>query len=120
MVILLSIEILLILSFMVLDLFFFCLFFESIIIPMFFLILGWGSQDRRVHALTYFVMYTIIGSIFLLLALFILYFEVQTSNYFVLFNADFSAAFTANKQCIVWSLLFITFAIKIPVFPFHI
>lgn len=61
----LCIEILLLLSFTVLDLFYFCCFFESIVLPMFFIILFWGVRARRIFAITYFFMYTLLGSVFL-------------------------------------------------------
>jgi NADH:ubiquinone oxidoreductase subunit 4 (subunit M) len=87
---LLLIEFFLILTFTTLDLFLFCLFFESLLIPMFFIILLWGSRDRRIKALTYFVLYTLFGSIFLITALYLLYTEVQSTS--------FSALLTSNLQ----------------------
>jgi len=113
---LLLIELFLILSFTTIDLFLFCLFFESLIIPMFFIILIWGTRDRRIKALSYFFLYTLFGSIFLIIALFFLYFELHTTSYFALLTHNI----TTNKQTICWILLFLTFAIKIPMFPFHI
>jgi len=65
-------------------------------------------------------MYTLLGSIFLFLALFILYFEFQTLNYFILLQPDCIARLSISKQRLVCFLLFLTFAIKIPIFPFHI
>jgi NADH-quinone oxidoreductase subunit M len=115
-VLILSIEFFLVLAFTVLDLFLFCLFFESLLIPMFFIILVWGGRERRIKAITYFFMYTVFGSVFLFSVLFLLFFEYQTTSYFVILTnvLDF------KKQCLVWFLLFIVFAIKIPIFPFHI
>lgn len=113
---LLLIEFFLILTFTVLDLFLFCLFFESLLIPMFFIIISWGNRERRIKALSYFFLYTLFGSVFLLLALFILYFEFQSTSFSVLMFHDLSH----DKQLVVWLLLFLVFAIKIPIFPFHI
>jgi NADH:ubiquinone oxidoreductase subunit 4 (subunit M) len=76
------IELFLILTFSVFDLLLFCLFFEAILIPMFFIILWYGSRIRRIQALTYFFLYTLLGSLFLFLALFILYFEVGSTSFF--------------------------------------
>lgn len=112
----LLIEFFLILTFSTLDLFLFCLFFESLLIPMFFIILLWGSRDRRIKALTYFVLYTLFGSIFLITALFMMYAEVETTG----FAGLLSNKLQNGKQSIFWMLLFITFSIKIPMFPFHI
>src|SRR4051812_16850438 len=91
---LLLIELFLILSFTALDLFLFCLFFESLLIPMFFIILIWGSRDRRIKALSYFFLYTLFGSVFLILALFFLYFELHTTSYFALLTQNL----TTSKQ----------------------
>jgi NADH-quinone oxidoreductase subunit M len=112
----LFIEFFLICTFTVLDLFLFCLFFESILLPMFYIILVWGGRERRIKALTYFFLYTVFGSIFLMAALFLLFFEFQSTSYFVLYLHHM----TLTKQYVIWLLLFIVFAIKIPIFPFHI
>jgi len=113
---LLLIEFFLILTFTVLDLFLFCLFFESLLIPMFFIIISWGNRERRIKALSYFFLYTLFGSVFLFLALFILYFELGSTSFSVLMFHDLAI----DKQLIVWLLLFLVFAIKVPTFPFHI
>ncbi len=113
---LLLIELFLILTFTTLDIFLFCLFFESLLIPMFFIILFWGSRDRRIKALTYFVLYTLFGSIFLITAIFLLYTELNSTS----FGDILSGRLPYDRQCIFWMLLFITFSIKIPMFPFHI
>jgi NADH-quinone oxidoreductase subunit M len=115
---LLLIELGLILTFSVLDLFFFILFFESILIPIFFIILFWGVRERRIKALIYFVLYTLLGSIFILLALLLLYFNVGTTSYEVIILFGFSEI--TQTQNLIWILLFLTFATKIPVCPFHL
>lgn len=112
----LFIEFFLICTFTVLDLFLFCVFFESLLIPMFYIILIWGGRERRIKALTYFFLYTVFGSIFLIFTLFILFFEFQSTSYFILLAHQMES----YKQLLVWMLLFIVFAIKIPIFPFHI
>ena len=113
---LLLIEFLLFLTFSVLDLFFFCIFFESLLIPMFFIIILWGTRARRVRALTYFFLYTLFGSVFLLLLLFFLFFEINSFHFLEIIFSDFDV----TKQKIIWFALFIVFAIKIPIFPFYI
>jgi NADH:ubiquinone oxidoreductase subunit 4 (subunit M) len=65
------------------DLFLFSCFFEGLLILIFFLIIFYGSRLRRVKALTYFVIYTIIGSGFLFFSLLIIYFELQTFTFFI-------------------------------------
>jgi proton-translocating NADH-quinone oxidoreductase chain M len=113
---LILLEFCLLIAFTVIDLFFFCLFFESLLIPMFFIILFWGTRERRIKALTYFFIYTIFGSIFLLIVLFILFFELQSTNFLILLTT----AISFQKQKVIWICLFLVFAIKIPIFPFHI
>lgn len=83
---------------------------------MFFIILLWGSRDRRIKALTYFVLYTLFGSIFLITALFMVYAELNSTS----FGELLANNVLGGKQSIFWILLFITFSIKIPMFPFHI
>jgi NADH-quinone oxidoreductase subunit M len=113
-------EWLIILSFTVLDLFFFCLFFESLIIPMFFVIINWGGRDRRIVALTYLIMYTLLGSLFLFWGLFIVYHDCKSTSYFVIFDPEILANMSSSRQRTAWFLFFISFAMKIPILPFHI
>jgi len=115
--VLVGLEVFLLLTFSSLDLFFFSCFFESLIIGIFFLILFWGARLRRVKALTYFVIYTIVGSAFLFLALFIFYVEVQSFNFFILCNVPFQSLFSYLNW---WACIFIVFAIKLPMIPLHL
>ena len=80
----LLLEIFLILSFTALDLISFFVFFESILIPMFFIIGVWGSRERRVRAAFLFFLYTLLGSIFLFFSLLILYYDTGTTNFSIL------------------------------------
>lgn len=66
--------------FSALDLFFFYIFFESILVPMFLLIGIWGSRQRRIHAGVQFFFYTLFGSFFMLAGLVILYSHAHTTN----------------------------------------
>lgn len=82
---LIAMELLLVLTFTTLDLFYFYVFFESLLIPMFIMIGLWGSRDRKIKAAYYFFLYTLAGSLIMLLGLFYLYFTVGSTNYFMLF-----------------------------------
>jgi NADH-quinone oxidoreductase subunit M len=113
---LILIEVLLILTFTCLDLFLFAVLFESLIIPLMLIIIKYGANDRRVRALTYFFMYTMFGSFFLLLALFMVYSEVGSTDIRVFENYRFPVGIATE----IFMLLFIVFAIKIPAFPFYI
>lgn len=75
------IEIFLILSFYTTNLIMFYIFFEGVLIPMFLMIIYWGSSKRRIKAALYFLLYTLIGSIFLLYAILYIYNVTGTLNY---------------------------------------
>lgn len=115
-VLFLIMESLLILTFSVLDLITFYVFFESILIPMFLLIGIWGSRSRRIHAAYYLFYYTLIGSIFMLLGILYIYSELGTTNIYALLAHPFSE----SEQLLLWLLFFIAFSVKVPVVPFHI
>jgi len=95
--ILLTLELLIILVFIVLDIVLFYFFFEATLIPMYLIILMWGPNERKIKAGFYLFIYTFVGSIFLLISIFLIYLELGTTNYLVLLNADFSF----NKQVIL-------------------
>jgi NADH-ubiquinone oxidoreductase chain 4 len=85
---LLSIEILLILSFICLDVLFFYVFFESILIPMFLMIGLWGSRARKIKAAYYFFLYTFFGSLFMLFGILYIYLCCGSTSYLDVFHSD--------------------------------
>jgi len=89
MVCFLLLELLLILVFCVLDLVLFYIFFESILIPMFIIIGIWGSRERKISAAYQFFLYTLIGSLFFLLAILAIYFETGTTDVQILLTTQF-------------------------------
>ena len=109
-------EFLLINIFSVLDLFFFYIFFESVLIPMFIIIGVWGSRQRKIHAAYQFFFYTLLGSILMLLGIIIIYFHLGTTDIQILLNSEFSN----TRQIILWLAFFASFAVKVPMLPFHI
>jgi len=109
-------EALLICVFSSLDLIIFFIFFESILIPMYLIIGFWGSRTRKIKAGYQFFLYTLIGSVLMLLAIFVIYFETGTTDYQLILNFNFSE----KKQILLWLAFFISFAIKVPMVPFHI
>lgn len=115
-IILFFIEFLLFNVFSVLDLLLFYIFFESILIPMFLIIGVWGSRERRIHAAYQFFLYTLVGSLLMLLAILLIYFETGTTNIHVLLNSEFSEL----RQIIIWFAFFCSFAVKVPMIPVHI
>ena len=110
------INLLLLLIFSALDLLIFYVFFEAVLIPMSLLIGLWGSRERKVRAFYLFFFYTLVGSLLMLLG--ILYIHIKTGSssleYLLTWN------FTLEEQCWLWLSFFISFASKVPVFPFHI
>nr|YP_010199852.1 NADH dehydrogenase subunit 4 [Hydropuntia urvillei]UAD89860.1 NADH dehydrogenase subunit 4 [Hydropuntia urvillei] len=112
----LLLEFLLIQVFCVLDLLWFYIFFESVLIPMFLIIGVWGARERKIRAAYQFFLYTLIGSLLMLLALLVIYFEVGTMDLQILWQYHFSEL----RQLIFWLAFFASFAVKIPMIPFHI
>ena len=102
--------------FCVLDIFLFYIFFESVLLPMFLIIGVWGSRKRKIKAAYQFFLYTLIGSLFTLLAILTIYFETGTTDLQTLWNFTFSF----ERQVVLWIAFFLSFAIKIPMIPFHI
>jgi NADH-quinone oxidoreductase subunit M len=98
----------------------FYLFFEAALIPVYFLAAIWGGENRVAVTFKFFV-YTIFGSLFMLVALVYLY--LQTSGSGGLHSSDLSALYQvkldATQQSWVFWAFFIAFAIKMPLFPFH-
>jgi len=106
----------LILVFCVRDLLLFYIFFESVLIPMFIIIGVWGSRERKVRASYMFFLYTLLGSVLMLLSILYIYFTVGTTDYETLLAFDF----TFNEQRFIWLAFFASFASKVPMLPVHI
>ncbi len=109
-------------AFMSLDFFLFYVFWEVMLVPMYFLIGVWGSE-RRLYAAIKFFLYTLAGSMLMLLAILAIYFKyhemsgVYTFDILTLLAATPSFSL-ALQQWLFWGLFF-AFAIKVPMFPFH-
>ena len=117
--------------FVALDFFLFYVFWELMLLPMYFLIGIWGGPNREYAAIKFFL-YTLFGSVFMLLVMIGLYFSVIDP---VTGNHTFSLVAMANQanyiksailgpdnvmwRYVAFSVLFVGFAIKVPMFPFH-
>jgi NADH-quinone oxidoreductase subunit M len=101
--------------FVSLDLFLFYLFFEGGLIPMFLIIGIWGGP-RRVYASFKFFLYTLLGSVLMLLAMFAIYWHSGTSDIATLLQ---ESNFPANMQFWLWLAFFASFAVKLPMWPVH-
>lgn len=66
--------------FSVLDLLLFYVFFESVLMPMFIIIGVWGSRERKIRAAYQFFLYTLVGSLLMLLAILVIYFQTGTTD----------------------------------------
>ena len=109
--------------FVSLDFFLFYVFWEVMLVPMYFLIGVWGS-DRRLYAAIKFFLYTLAGSVVMLLAILALYFYAPvaagaTRTFDVPYLLDAAQKFSDPlKVWLFWGFFF-AFAIKVPMFPFH-
>lgn len=113
--------------FVALDFFLFYIFWEVMLLPMYFLIGIWGGPRREYAAIKFFL-YTLLGSVLMLLALLVMYFNVKDpatgGHTFNMLHMMDQANHTGllqnfNIRLLVYVALFIGFAIKVPVFPFH-
>jgi len=106
--------------FMAQDLFLFYVFWEVSLVPMYFLIGIWG-HDRRIYAAVKFFLYTMAGSMLMLVAIIYLYNKTGTFSYPLLLDklASGQLMFTSQEQILLFLAFFVAFAIKVPLFPLH-
>jgi len=102
--------------FCILDLLLFYIFFESVLIPMFLIVGVWGSRERKILASYYFFLYTLLGSVIMLLSILYIYYQVGTTDYEVLLTFSFSKL----EQKFLWFAFFLAFASKVPMVPVHL
>lgn len=111
-------------AFLSLDLFLFYVFWEAMLIPMFFLIGIWGSKER-IYAAQKFLLYTFAGSVPMLVA--IIYLVLQTKTQFGFYSASLADVLRLtlpgegifSAQGLIFMAFTLAFAIKVPLFPFH-
>lgn len=113
---LILLEFLIIFVFLSLDFLSFYLLFEISLIPMFLMIGFWGGHFRKTKAAYYLFLYTFFGSLFMLIAIIYFFSQFGTTNYFVLIANPLNV----DIQLILWPAIFFAFAIKVPMFPFHV
>jgi NADH-quinone oxidoreductase subunit M len=110
----LVLETLMVGTFSALDLVLFYLFFEGGLIPMFLIIGVWGGP-RRVYASFKFFLYTLLGSVLMLLAIMAMYWQSGTTDITVLLRHSFPR----DMQPWLWIAFFASFAVKLPMWPVH-
>lgn len=105
--------------FLALDMLLFYVFFEMVLIPMYFLIGIWGGKDK-IYASLKFFLYTLVGSLLMLVAIIYLCLHVEgfafTTDYIKILNG---ADVTLGAQRILFLAFFLSFAVKVPLFPVH-
>ncbi len=101
-------------TFCALDAILFYVFFEAVLIPMYIIIGVWGGQ-RRVYASFKFFLYTLLGSVLMLVALLAMYGQAHTTDIPTLMETAFSPA----MQKWLWLAFFASFAVKMPMWPVH-
>lgn len=103
-----------------LNLFLFYVFWEGMLIPMYFIIGVWGSSER-IYATIKFVLFTMVGSLMMLLSFFVLYsyYFKASGNYSFEFSDLLSLSLSPNIQLWLFLGFFLSFAIKVPMIPFH-
>jgi len=110
----LLLETLMIGVFVALDIVLFYVFFEAGLIPMFIIIGVWGGKDR-VYASYKFFLYTLLGSVLMLLAIMAMYWDAGTTDITQLL----AHKFPAHMQTYLWLAFFASFAVKMPMWPVH-
>ncbi|TLM80481.1 MAG: NADH-quinone oxidoreductase subunit M [Actinobacteria bacterium] len=105
--------------FMALDYVLFYVFWELVLLPMFFFINIWGGERRQYASVKFFI-YTLMGSVVMLLGVLLLYFY-GPRTFDVLQIAAWGQAgkYALNTQYVIFAALFLGFAVKVPIFPFH-
>ncbi|MXU65611.1 NADH-quinone oxidoreductase subunit M [Oceanomicrobium pacificus] len=122
----LVLETLMIGVFCALDLILFYFFFEAGLIPMFLIVGIWGGKDR-VYAAFKFFLYTLLGSLLMLVAMIAMYFDAGTTDITRLLQHQFSYAtleiagwqIVGGVQTLLWLAFFASFAVKMPMWPVH-
>ena len=109
--------------FLALDFFLFYIFWEVMLLPMYFLIGLWGGPQRKYAAIKFFL-YTLFGSVFLLLGMIGLYYYSGENTFNMIRLIALAPSIEAtlwgmDVTYLIWIALFIGFAIKVPIFPFH-
>ena len=109
-------------TFIAQDLILFFVFFELVLLPMYFMIGVWGGENRQYASLKFFL-YTMFGSALMLVAFLALFFQTKGADsdhgFSILRLIEEGAGLSRNVQIWIFTGMFIGFAVKVPMFPFH-
>nr|QRH18106.1 NADH dehydrogenase subunit 4 [Blastocladiella sp.] len=116
----LILESMLVAVFVVLDLLLFYICFETVLIPMFLIIGIWGSRSRKIFAAYQFFLYTLLGSLFMLLGILVIYYQTGTTDYQYLLGLALDNKIVFARENLLWLAFFLSFAVKVPMYPFYV
>jgi NADH-quinone oxidoreductase subunit M len=105
-------------TFIAQDLILFFVFFEVVLLPMYFMIGVWGGEDRKYASLKFFL-YTMFGSAFMLVAFLALFFQTGAESFSFAWLYEMGAGVDRDVQIWIFAGMFLGFAVKVPMFPFH-
>jgi NADH-quinone oxidoreductase subunit M len=105
-------------TFIAQDLILFFVFFELVLLPMYFMIGVWGGENRQYASLKFFL-YTMFGSALMLVAFLALFFKTGAESFSIPYLVENGGAIAKNTQVWIFAGMFIGFAVKVPMFPFH-
>jgi NADH-quinone oxidoreductase subunit M len=105
-------------TFIARDLVLFFVFFELVLLPMYFMIGVWGGENRQYASLKFFL-YTMFGSALMLVAFLALFFQTGAESFSIPYLIEEGINIPKNTQIWIFAGMFIGFAVKVPMFPFH-
>ncbi|MGA1363194.1 MAG: complex I subunit 4 family protein [Ilumatobacteraceae bacterium] len=105
-------------TFIARDLILFFVFFELVLLPMYFMIGVWGGENRQYASLKFFL-YTMFGSALMLVAFLALFFKTGAESFSIPYLVENGAGIAKNTQVWIFAGMFVGFAVKVPMFPFH-
>jgi NADH-quinone oxidoreductase subunit M len=105
-------------TFVAQDLILFFVFFELVLLPMYFMIGVWGGEQRQYASLKFFL-YTMFGSAFMLVAFLALFFQTGAESFGFQHLIEAGAGIDKDVQVWIFAGMFLGFAVKVPMFPFH-
>ena len=100
------------------DLILFFVFFELVLLPMYFMIGVWGGENRQYASLKFFL-YTMFGSALMLVAFLALFFKTGAESFSIQFLIENGLNISRTTQIWIFGGMFVGFAVKVPMFPFH-
>ncbi|CAB4368328.1 unannotated protein [freshwater metagenome] len=105
-------------TFIARDLILFFVFFELVLLPMYFMIGVWGGENRQYASLKFFL-YTMFGSALMLVAFLALFFKTGAESFSIPFLIEHGMDISRTTQIWIFAGMFVGFAVKVPMFPFH-